>query len=333
MARKTRSSSTNSAVSWRSAQVAPATLLWGSEEYFISRAKTRIRAQFMKHYPDADRVEISAKDYRRGELAAAASPSLFSTSKIIEVDQLSSMSEDFLHDVMDYLQRPETHIAMVLSHNASNSRGKKLVDFFRASESFPLVECKPLKTDREKLEFVSQEFKDHRKTIEAKAVQLLVAATGADTAELASACSQLMSDAPDVVTEELVHKYYGGRTEVTAFKVSDAVVSGNSRLALRLLRHALATGVDPIPLVGALAARMRHIARVYGSRGNAAALAAELKMAPWQVEQAQRDSRRFSEQDLAEIFRVLAEVDAQLKGESTDPLFALEKAILTMSRS
>ena len=62
-------------------------------------------------------------------------------------------------------------------------------------------------------------------------------------------------------------------------------------------------------------------------------MAAELKMAPWQVESAQRDSRRYSADDLSHILVVLANVDSQLKGESVDPLYSLEKAVLTIARA
>ena len=74
----------------------------------------------------------------------------------------------------------------------------------------------------------------------------MLTAAASDTAELAAACQQLLSDVPGDITEEAVNRYYGGRTEVTAFRVSDAAISGNAPEALRLLRHSLATGTEPI---------------------------------------------------------------------------------------
>lgn len=331
MARATSPKST-ATQEWRSVSPAPVVLLYGNDEYFVSRTEARLRSSFRELNVDSEFVSLNAKDYSKGELDLVASPSLFGNSKIIEVKNLASMSEDFLQDALKYCANPETDNMLVMHHSGGN-RGKKLLDTVRASRKLLWVETKPLKTENDKVTFVNFEFREHHKKIEPQAIRLLVAAAGNDTAELASACLQLINDGPETITENLVDIYYGGRTEASAFKVSDAAVAGDSRQALKLLRHALDTGVEPIPLVGALAMRIRNIARVHGSRGNAAGLASELKMAPWQVEQAQRDSRRYSDVDLSNILRVLADVDSQLKGESADPMYSLEKAVLTIARA
>lgn len=52
--------------------------------------------------------------------------------------------------------------------------------------------------------------------------------------------------------------YHGGKVEATGFKVADAAVAGDAGEALRLLRHAIAVGVDPVPIVAVLAQRLRH---------------------------------------------------------------------------
>lgn len=328
MARPTR---TGNETAWRTVELAPLVLLYGSEEFFAQRAKERLRALFTEAQGSYELTQISAKDYRAGQLTILASPSLFDEPKIIEVDNVAQMSDDFLTDALAYCANPEPGILVVLTHGGGN-RGKKLIDTVRASRTLPLVECKPLKNDRDKLDFVHYEFRALGKKITPDAAQALAAATS-DVAELASASRQLAADGPDTITAETVDEYYGGRTEVTAFKVGDAAVAGNSRLALKLMRQSLDTGGDPIPMLGALAMRMRNIAKVHGNRGSANQLAGELKMAPWQVEAAQRDSRRYSPNDLAHIMGILADADAQLKGENLDPLYPLEKAVLAISRT
>ena len=49
-----------------------------------------------------------------------------------------------------------------------------------------------------------------------------------DLAELASACSQLLQDSADSISEQIVERYYGGRVETNAFKVADAALAGRS---------------------------------------------------------------------------------------------------------
>ena len=312
---------------WRTVNPGPIVMLYGPEEYFASRARTRLRQLFGEHFGDYDYVQLNAASYTRGELLMNASPSLFGSAKIISVDNAGSMSDDFLEDMLAYAAAPESDIMVIIQHSGGN-RGKKLIDLVRSR--FTLISCKALKNDREKTEFIVQEFHAADRRITQGAVQLLAVAT-ADTAELASACAQLMADIPGEITEEGVNRYYGGRTEVNAFRVADAAIAGQAAQALRLLRHSLATGTEPIPLLGALAMRIRNIARVYGVRGSGAELASSTGMAPWQVDQAKREGRRFSAEQLAAIISNLADADVQLKGEGADPVYALERAVLTIA--
>lgn len=316
---------------WRTVGLAPLVMLYGSEEFFAGRAKERLRSLFRESQGSYELTQISAKDYKAGQLTVLASPSLFDEPKIIEVEHVAQMSDDFLADALAYCASPEPGILVVLSH-AGGNRGKKLIDTVRASRAFPLVECKPLKNDRDRLDFVHYEFRSLGKKIEPAAAAALASATS-DIAELASASRQLAADGPDLITVDTVATFYGGRTEVTAFKVADAAVAGQSREALKLMRQALDTGGDPIPMLGALALKIRNIAKVHGRRGGSQQLAGELKMAPWQVEAAQREARRFSAGDVAQILGILADADAQLKGENLDPLYPLEKAVLAISRA
>lgn len=322
MARATNNSET---YAWKTVNLAPVIMLYGSEEFFALRAKERVRAEFQKLHDDVEIIQLNAKDYKAGQLVAETSPSLFGGAKIIEVENLATMNDAFLTDSLQYVQTPDTDSVVVMVHSGGN-KGKKLLDTIRKS-SHPFIETKPFKKDAEKLNFVHYMVKDMGRQIQPDAAQMLVSATGADVSELASACQQLVKDSEGTIDLQLVDKYYGNRVEVTAFKVSDAAVMGNPRVAMKLLRNALDTGVEPIPLVGALAARMRNISKVHGggSSNNVRG------MAPWQAQQALRESRRFSSDDLARIFNILAEADAALKGESAAPDYVLEKAVLAIA--
>lgn len=259
------------------------------------------------------------------------SPSLFGESKLIEVEGLESMNDAFLADALTYLKQPEQDVVLVLRHGGG-ARGKKLLDAVKAG-GWPVVDCQPLKKDTEKTAFVIAEFKAAARRIEPDAVQALVNAVGASLSELAAACSQLISDASTTVDADMVERYYGGRIEATAFKVADAAMAGNGPLALSTLRHALATGADPVPLVAALAAKLRTVAKVAGAQGSSAQIAKQLGMQPWLVDQAQRDVRRWTPEGLAHSIQVTAEADAQVKGLSRDPVYAVEHAVTVIATS
>ena len=272
---------------------APVILVTGPEDYLAARAMDSVRSQARAADPDLEVTRLDAGSYAGGELILAASPSLFGERTLIEVHGLESMSEEFLRVGLAY--------------------------------------CQPLKQDADKAAFVAAEFKGSGRRIEREAVEALVAAVGSSLAELAAACGQLQLDAASTVDAATVEKYYGGRVEATAFKVADAALAGDAARALSAFRHALDTGVDPVPMVAAVASKLRTLARVAGARGLANAIARELGMQPWLVEQAQRDIRGWTPQSLAAAIRAVAEADAQVKGLARDPAYAVEHALSVVS--
>ena len=229
----------------------------------------RIRAQVRAVAPDVEITRLNAGSYTAGSLAMNVSPSLFGEQKLIEVDGLEAMNDAFLADALKYVVQPEPEAFLVLRHGGG-VRGKKLLDAIKAA-GWPVVDCQPLKKDAEKIAFVTAEFRAASRRIDPDAVHALVNAVGAQLAELAAACSQLIADATTGVDAAMVDKYYGGRVEATGFKVADAAMAGNGPLALSTLRHALATGADPVPIVAALASKLRSLAKVAGAQGSSVA--------------------------------------------------------------
>lgn len=316
-------------VEWRDAAPAPVVLVLGPEDYIAARAMDSIRAKARAASPDLEVTRLEAGTYSGGELLMAASPSLFGENKLVEVQGLESMSEEFLRDALTYVSAPEQDVVLVLRH-AGGARGKKLLDAVKASGA-PVIDCQPLKKDADKAAFVAAEFRGTGRRIEREAIDVLVAAVGSSLAELAAACSQLALDASSTVDAATVEKYYGGRVEATAFKVADAALAGQKAKALSAFRHAVETGVDPVPMVAAIASKLRTLAKVAGARGSAQSIARDLGMQPWLVEQAQRDIRGWTPQSLATAIRAVAEADAEVKGLARDPGYAVERALSIVS--
>lgn len=327
---RTKAAATNTAT-WRDVTPAPVVLVGGPEDYLASRAMDRLRQLVRAAAPDVEVTRMSAAAYEPGALAMNVSPSLFGEQKLIEVEALESMNDAFLADALKYLGQPEPDAFIVMRHGGG-VRGKKLLDAIKAG-GWPVVDCQPLKKDADKISFVMTEFKAASRRIEPDAVQALINAVGASLAELAAACSQLIADATTAVDADMVDRYYGGRVEASGFKVADAAMAGNAPLALSTLRHALDTGADPVPIVAALAAKLRSLAKVAGAQGSSSQIAKQLGMQPWLVEQAQRDVRRWTPEGLVRSIQVTAEADAQVKGLSRDPVYAVEHAVTVIAGS
>lgn len=320
----------SNAVSWREASPAPVVLVIGPEDLLADRAVDRVRSALRREHADLEVVHVDAATYEAGQLAVHTSPSLFGESRLVVASGVEACAEPFVPDATRYLDHVQDEVTMVLRHRGGQ-RGKKLVDAVRARKGAVVVECAELKGDAAKAEFVAQEFRDASRKITAPGVRALVDAVGSDLRGLASACVQLIADTGGEVTDAEVDRYYGGRVEATGFKVADAVAAGRRSEALALLRQAVDTGVDPVPLVAAIAVKLRTMAKVAGTRGRGPDVARELGLPPWQVDRARREVRGWSPEGIAKALIALAEADEAVKGGSRDPVYAVEKAVITIT--
>lgn len=316
---------------WDQVRPAPIVLVTGTETVLAERAIRLLRDILRAEDPSLEVSDIDAGGYAPGELLTLASPSLFAEPRLIRVENVDKMTDAFLEEALAYVASPADETYVVLRY-PSGTRGKKLLDAIRAGTGGGIeIVCAELKRDSDKQDFVAAEFAAARRKITGPGLRALVSAFSDDLAELAAACQQLLADTIEDVTEETVARYYGGRVETTAFAVADAAIAGHHGEALGLLRHALASGADPVPMVAAFASKIRTMAKLAGQRGSSNDLAQRFGLAPWQVDRAKRDLQGWTDAGLGRAIQVLAETDAQVKGGGRDPVYALEVMIAQLS--
>ena len=317
---------------WSQAHPAPVVLVSGPEGFLADRATQAIRASLLEADPELEVHDVDAASYTAGELFTIASPSLFAEPRLIRVDGVEKCSDAFLEDAKRYVAEPAEDTTLVLRH-AGGNRGKALLDLVRTGAGGAIeISCPELKKDAERVGFAQAEFRRLGAQAAPIAVQMLVGAYSGGIGELAGAIAQLVSDEGVRITEAEVTRATEGRVETNAFRVADAATAGKGADALVLLRHALATGVDPIPLLAAINMKVRAMARVYGAAGPSGKLAGELGMAPWQIDRARKEVGAWREEDLARAIDLAAETEWQLKGGSRAPEYALEKYLLFIAR-
>lgn len=314
---------------WDRVELAPVVLIRGTEGVLAERALARLTAAAKEQDPAVEVTHLDAKAYGAGELAMVASPSLFGEQRLVLAEGAESMSDAFLTDVLSYISSPELDVWLVVRHGGG-TRGKKLLDAL--TKAGPVVVCDPIKRDQDKVAFIRGDFSRASRRIEPRAAQALLEAVGTDMRELDAAVRQLLADTEGTVTAAVVDRYYGGRVEATGFKVADAALAGNSAAAITLSRHAIATGIGPLPIVGALAMKLRTLAKVGAARGGRVSTSS-LGLAPWQVKRAQEELHGWRPEALAEAITAVARADAEVKGLSRDPEYALERALLAVARA
>lgn len=317
---------------WHAVRPAPVVLVSGPETVLADRAARLLRDILRAEDASLEVTDLDAASYAPGELVTLASPSLFAEPRLIRVDGVEKCTDAFIEEAVAYLAAPADDCCLLLRHSGG-VRGKRVLDLVRSGSVPGAIEvvCAEVKRDADRVEFVQAEFRAADRRITGGAVRALTSAFADDLAELAAACQQLISDTADEVTEQLVDRYYGGRVETSAFAVADAALAGRRGDALALLRHAIDSGADPVPIVAAFAMKLRGMAKVAGSRGSDGELARALGMAPWQVDRARRDLQGWNDEGLCAAIQALARTDHEVKGAGRDPIYALERMVGVVS--
>lgn len=305
-------------------------LILGSESALAERALAKIVTELKSE--SAEITTLFASEITLGEISDALSPSLFSERRALIIRDLQDLPEENRIEITRYLsQEADPTLTLVLIHKGG-VKGKALLDAIKKADP-EIIPCEPLKKESEKEEFVKNLFLDLGRKASPGAISALVNATGTDLRELSAAVTQLASDTPaGVIDESQVERYHQGRIETTGFDVADKVLEGDFAQSLITLRHAITTGTDPVLITSAIAASLRGLAKVSGANRaqRSFELAGELGMAPWQIDKARRQLSGWSAVTLTQAVAAIARCDAQVKGGASDPIYALEQAVLAI---
>ncbi len=303
-------------------------LVQGAEALLADRAISKIIAS----NPDAQVITLSADEIESGVITDNLAPSLFSDARVVVIKEIQDLTSDCSDEVGDYLENQDENLTLILWHKGG-VKGKALVDKIKKAKAEVIV-FEVIKKDSEKSDFIRSEFKRLERKVSTEAVSALIDSLGSDLQELSAACSQLASDVTfsKIIDEDDVRAYQQGRVESTGFDVADAALDGKTAIALINLRNALATGTDPVLIVSALASSLRTLAKVSGQSSSSKSfeLASILALPPWQIDKARRQLSGWNEIGLTKAVIAIANADADIKGAASDPIYALERAIMTV---
>ena len=306
-------------VSFRNASVQPLTLLIGANDYLAARGFGVIRSAVYEKFPETEQHTIE-ESYQTGQLMSLASPSLFSEPRIIYIQ---SPNQQLLDDLKRFIDDPADMTFVAIRIQGQSSVNKELMKL-QAQQ----IDCDDLKREPDRQAFLQAEIRQHGKSMAADAQRLLLQTFGGDLAELAAACSQLAQTERDEIDFEQVDSLFGGREQTTAFKVVDAAFAGDLSSALRLLRNARDTGIDPVPLVATIAMRARQLAKLISSPS---ASASDIGVADWQLRKLRNELAGWSEGGLESLIRLIAHTDEMVKGGSRHPDYDLERLLIAVS--
>ena len=302
-------------------------LVLGDEELLVERAVGDI-LRAARSAAGTDEVPVDrlrAGEVSTNELAELLSPSLFADERVVVLESAAEAGKDAATLVEGAAADLPPGTVLVVLHSGGG-RAKALAGQLRDLGA-QVHQCAKIAKAAERADFVRAEFRACKVKVDDDTVAALLETVGSDIRELAAACSQLVADTGGRVDSAAVRRYHSGNAEVTGFDIADKAVLGDVAGATESLRWAMARGVPHVLLADALAEAVHAIARIGPLSGDPYRLAGEVGMPPWRIQKAQKQARRWSRDRVAEAIRLVAALNADVKGAAADADYALENAV------
>ena len=268
---------------------------------------------------------LRAGDVSTNELAELLSPSLFADERVVILESADEAGKDAVALIASAAADLPPGTVLVVLHSGGG-RAKALAGQLRDLGA-QTHECTKIAKAAERADFVRSEFRVLTIKVDDDTVVALLDAVGSDIRELAAACSQLVADTGGHVNAVAVRRYHSGKAEVTGFDIADKAVAGDVSGSTEALRWAMSRGVPHVLLADALAEAVHAIARIGPLSGDPYRLAGEVGMPPWKVQKAQKQARRWSRDKVATAIRLVAALNADVKGAAADPDYVLEDTV------
>jgi DNA polymerase-3 subunit delta len=302
-------------------------LVLGDEELLVERSVGDVLRSARE---EAGTVDVPVDRLRAGEvstseLAELLSPSLFADERVVVLESAAEAGKDAVALIAAAAADLPPGTMLVVVHSGGG-RAKALADQLKklGAEVHP---CAKITKPTERAEFVRREFREQRVKVSEDVVTAMLDAVGSDLRELAAACSQLVADTGGHVDPAAVRRYHSGKAEVKGYEIAERAVTGDVAGAAEALRWAMMSGEPQVVLADALAEAVHAIARIGPLSGDPYKLAGELGMPPWRVQKAQKQSRRWSRDSVAEAMRLVAALNGDVKGVAANADYALETAV------
>jgi DNA polymerase III subunit delta len=308
-------------------ELAPLHLVLGDEELLVERAVAEV-LRSARERAGTDDVPVSrmrAGDVGTYELAELLSPSLFADERIVVLEAAGEAGKDAASVIASAAADLPSGTVLVVVHSGGG-RAKALANELQ-SLGAQVHPCARITKFGERVDFIRKEFRALRVKVDEDTVTAMLDAVGSDVRELASACSQLVADTAGAVDAAAVRRYHSGKAEVKGFDIADKAVAGDVEGAAEALRWAMMRGEPLVVLADALAEAVHTIGRVGPLSGDPYRLAGQLGMPPWRVQKAQKQARRWSRDTVATAMKVVATLNANVKGAVADADYALESAV------
>ena len=303
-------------------------LLAGPEELLLRRAAERLLDELREESGELEVLDLRAAELSDGGFPDLRTASLFGTPRAVLVraaQELPAAARTALLGELDGSPPEATVILLATSTGAIQALAKRIKALGGRIDVLPPKEWEESAWAR----LVADEFRVHRRTPEADAVQAVLAHAGLDVATITEKVAQVCATAPPgTVTAAHVEDVVVGHGSRGSFAVADAMCERDPARALHLLRGVLSSGDHPVMVLGALAYRLRSIVAV-AARVDCKLIG--LSISAGQARRLQGLRRNFGPGELTRAYQALAAADVALKSGDLPGDLVLERTVLAIA--
>lgn len=260
---------------------------------------------------------MKASDFFRAVTAMGflATKKLIIVKNIFDNGQLKNFQDDLLDWLKKQADSPEENYVIFWQSGKVDSRTKlyKTLTKFKFVEEFNKLSPNELNT------WLIKEVTDNKKSINQKALDLLISYVGNDLWQLNQEISKLTHFSQKEITDDDVRTIVQAKIDDNIFNLIDALGNKDKAMSLKLIEDHLKTGASHQYILTMIIRQFRLIIKAKALGGQisyAGALMQALKLPNMVANKILAQSKKYSMEQLKEIYKQLLLLDEKFKTTS-----------------
>ncbi len=313
--------------------VAPVYLFAGKEDFLIAQEVYRLKAAVLQDGPtDMNYHRFSAKDTDIHDiLSIAQTLPLLSEKRLVLVDDIDTLKSKGQRALLDYLGDPSPSTCLILI--AGQGKLRKGSTLFKEAEKRGYLRIFNRLSIGRLTGWIRKEVKEEGKDIAGEAITRLISITGNNLRYMSSELQKVIIyvGKRDRIEVADIERVGADVREDTVFDLTSSIGMKDLDAALRTINRL--SSEPPLMVLGAISRKFRILWKtkiMLRSGKDSRYISQALGLFPSQVRDYIAHSKRFTEDNLTEIFRNLRRADMELKSSNLSKRLILERFIFDL---
>lgn len=304
-------------------QFAPIYVLMGEEPYYINKLVEALENNILTEDEKVMNLTVrygnDMKSNKNSDIVgtlindAQRYPMLSEYQVVILKEAQNVDKKDVFDKFAFYLQKPQPQTILIIAYKYGTiDKRKKWLQ--TATKLGVVFESKKLYENQVE-DFIYQQLKQHKLSMETDAVRLLLELAGSDLSLIESIVTKfsiLLTDGQKI-TSSLLEKTTGMSKKYSTFELQDALINGQVLKANQIILHTN----EPIQRIIATLFTYFSNLLIYQYLKDKSQAASVLRVQPWALRNYEAGARRFSKMKTFQIIGYLRQYDGKSKGVGT----------------